>query len=136
MTSDPLTIEQRAQRAAKRRNNKTARDLPLLAAMDAIPADMLTTVEEQAARIEKWDRFNEVYGEKLEQHERETSERALTLREEFRKIASAEMFEQMDHEYNLCLIRWPAYQQACYRADYWWCRIREIDPQRAEELRP
>ena len=130
-----LTLDQRAARITTKRNNQTKRALPLLAATNSIPAEMLTSQEEQRVRLIRMGVKMDEYFKRLEAYNQQTALRAEHLRQVVSEIMPADQFSRVDALFQQRLETWRAYQQPAYRADFWWCQLKEIDPLRAEEMR-
>lgn len=119
----PLDLQTRAARAAKKRNNKTRRALPLLDAQNAIPADWLTTPAVQLTRIERQSAWNVDYFARLAQAEHQRAEEAARLREITRSLVSPEAFADLEHGANYFSDYSPV-----YALDYWHNALAKINP--------
>lgn len=109
-----LTIEQLAARAAKKRNNRMRRELPLLAAMDAIPGDWLTTEDAQKARIERQRANFKDWWTAFEEAEKQRALLAERCKAECHELASEEQFEEMVRD-----ARHTQHLSPVYALDYW-----------------
>lgn len=119
-----LTIDQLAQRATKKRNNRTRRELPLLAAIDAIPVEWLTTEDAQKTRIERQHKGSEEWFKEFDR--RRAEERLLAER------LKAEVRELVDDEERFGeLVRGMRHIEHCgpeYHLDYWRRTLARLDP--------
>jgi hypothetical protein len=125
-----LNIEQRAKRAAARKNNKLKKSHPLFAEQFAV------TVESQIVRLEKQEADNDKYFENMLNKEREKYERAMKMREVFKANVSAEIFAEQDaRAYRIYGKRGkysqPEYSGAFY-LDWWYSRMVEFVPSYAQ----
>jgi hypothetical protein len=125
-----LNIQQRAKRAAARKNNKLAKSYPLFAEQFAV------TTESQIVKLEKQEVDNDKYFENMLNKERERYERAMKMREVFKANVSAEIFAEQDARAqriygNRGKYSQPEYSGAFYAA-WWWQCIREFVPSYAQ----
>lgn len=118
-----MDITTRAARAAKKRNNKTRRALPLLDAQNAIPADWMTTPEVQLTRIERQLAWNDGYWERFQQAEQQRAADAARLREITREKVTPKAFEALEYE-----ARFTAHLSPVYALDYWRRTLARLDP--------
>lgn len=120
-----MEIQQIAKRAAKKRNNRVAKELPLLAATGTIPQEYLTTPEQQEERILEQRKFAAICWDKIVEFDKELVRRAAAYREEVAKLVTAETLSQLDIEADK-----PWRKQPAYLADFWHCKLRELDRSR------
>jgi hypothetical protein len=118
-----MDLQSRAARAAKKRNNRTRRALPLLDAQSAIPADWLTTPDAQLIRIERQLAWNDGYWERFQQAERERAEEATRLREIARSLVSPEAYAELEQN-----ARYFDGYSPVYALDYWHNALAKINP--------
>lgn len=101
---------ERAERAAARRNQRQADRYPLL----QLSGDLHTwTGDEMQA---EWDR----YRMRLAVFEREQTARAEALRDEVSKLVSADRLRELDEQRQV----YPS--EACYSCDFWRRILREL----------
>jgi hypothetical protein len=125
-----LTISQRAERAARRKNKKIAHDFPLLAEQLAV------TVESQVARLQKQDEDNVAYEERLQVGNQRAWERAIVCKIVAREFLPAELFESYEARYQR-IYGHRSYEYAGHAtADWWWCALRDNDVTWAHEHCP
>lgn len=125
-----LNIEQRAKRAAARKNNKLAKAYPLFAEQFAV------TVESQVERLQKTDLSIDAFFEHLRNIERELYALAMERREICKAFMPADKFSEHDaRAYRIFGTRGklllPEYAGSVY-ADWWWQAIRDYVPQYAQ----
>lgn len=118
-----MEIDKRSQLATNRRNNRTRRELPLLAAQDAIPADMLTTADAQAVRLERQAESNEAYFARLKQFDSECAAEAERLREFCRSYLDSEGFAALEAR-----ARYADHLGSVYRLDFWSREAARLEP--------
>ena len=118
-----MEIEKRSQIAAKKRNNRTRRELPLLAAQDAIPADMLTTPDAQRERLERQADSNEAYFARLKQFDNECALEAVRLREFCRSHLDADGFAALESH-----ARYTEHLGSVYQVDFWSREAARLEP--------
>lgn len=118
-----IEIEKRARVAAKRRNNRTRRELPLLDAQNAIPADMLTTPDAQAVRLEKQAESNEAYFAKLKLFDEQCAVEAERLREFCRSYLDRDGFMVL-----VSRARYTEHMGSVYRLDFWSREAARLEP--------
>lgn len=116
-------LSRRSQMAAKRRNNRTRRELPLLAAQDAIPADLLTTPEAQAVRLEKQAKSNEAYFAKLKQFDEDCAAEAERLRAFCQSYLDRDGFMVLSAR-----ARYVERLGSVYRLDFWSREASRLEP--------
>ena len=117
-----MELQQIAKRAATKRNNRVKRELPLLAATDAIPAEFFTTQEEQQARIEKQRDQFEVWWEGLKELDQDFLRRAAAYREAISKLVTAGELAALDEQADR---PWRK-RNPTYLADFWHCRLHDL----------
>ena len=126
----PLTLEQRAQRAAKKRNREIARAYPLFAEQFAV------TVESQVARLQRQEIAAGQHLERLRQHEREAAAYAQTLRGVVAAHVTAEDLAALDARLQRIYGGHGLYSEAEYMgarwADFWWQIVRDLAPDYAQ----
>ncbi len=118
-----IDLAHRSQIAAKRRNNRTRRELPLLAAQDAIPADMLTTPEAQAVRLEHIADFLVGYRTGLDAFDAECEVKATAMREFCRTHLDDAGFAALEAR-----SRYTLHLGAVYRLDFWHHEAARLEP--------
>lgn len=118
-----MEIEKRSQIAAKKRNNRTRRELPLLAAQDAIPADMLTTPDAQRERLERIANYLVGYRAGLDAFDQDCAARAATLREFCRLHLDADGFAALEAR-TQCIRNY----DAVYQVDFWSREAARLEP--------
>lgn len=116
-------LNRRSQVAANRRNNRTKRELPLLAAQDAIPGDMLTSVDAQLERLERQTVANEAYFARLKQFDIECAAEAERLREFCRAYLDRDGFAALESR-----ARYTERLGAVYRLDFWSREASRLEP--------
>lgn len=116
-----MDIEAKAKRAAKKRNNKVAKEMPLLVITGTIPSEYLTTPEEQITRLQNWEKFNEMYFEKLKALDQDFLNRAAIYRERVKAVCTSDVFCEIDKQ---AKARWR--QEPSYQADFWHCKLHEL----------
>jgi len=116
-------LNKRSQMAAKRRNNRTRRELPLLAAQEAIPADMLTTPEQQAQRLEHIADYLVGYRAGLDAFDQECEEKATRMREFCRSYLDREGFAALEAR-----ARYTDHAGPVYRSDFWGREAARLEP--------
>lgn len=116
-------LNRRSQIAANRRNNRTKRELPLLAAQDAIPADMLTTPDAQAIRLENQAKSNEAYFARLKQFDADCAIEAERLREFCRSYLDRNGFVALEAR-----ARYTEHLGSVYRLDFWSREASRLEP--------
>lgn len=112
-----LTIEQRVKRRVSRHNNQAACELPLLAGTTAIEP-FVTTPDEQLAVLERKERAGLEYIERLRQEDVMFAETAAQLRSEVEALLSTDDMNALDALLAEMTVRWPAFRQPSYQADY------------------
>lgn len=117
-----MDLDKSAARAVKRRNNRTRRELPLLAAADAIPEDMLTSETVQKERIARQRKAFEVWWADFERRREEYRQLALRYRAECQELVDEETFAQLDAHQPA------AHLDPVYSLDYWHRQAAKIDP--------
>lgn len=118
-----LTVEQRVQRRVSRHNNQAARELPLLAGTPAIEP-FLTTPDEQLAVLERKERAGLEYIERLRRVDVMLAETSAQLRSEVEALLSTDDMNALDARLAEMTVRWPAFRQPSYQADYWRVKLR------------
>lgn len=118
-----LSIEQRAERAVRRKNKLLAKEYPLFA------DQFETTFDDQVKRIEKQDADNVLYFERLRQGELDAWQRSLELKEQARQIMPIEVFLDYEKRYERIYGSRPGkYHEPEYvgrfAADWWHCAVR------------
>lgn len=123
----PLTIDQLAQRATKKRNNKLRKELPLLATALQPGGQLeswLTTEEAQKERIERQHQnFNE-WWKQFENQQEENRMLAERMKAEVRELVD-------DEERFGVLVRGMRHIEHCgaeYHLDYWHRVLARLDP--------
>lgn len=119
-----MDINAIAKRAATKRNNKTKRELPLLAAMDAIPNDWLTTPDEQQARIERQHAESAAKFQEMERDDDERAIQAARFKSIVQSLLSEDQFANVERS-----AQHIAHLPAVYALDYWRGVLAKIDPQ-------
>lgn len=125
-----LNIQQRAKRAAARKNNKLAKECPLFASQFAV------TVDQQIERLQKMDVSTDRYFEKIHEADEARYKVAMTYRDVCAANMPAEKFAEFDARVNRIYGnrgKWsqPKYSGSFY-ADWWWQCIREFVPSYAQ----
>ncbi len=114
-----LTIEQRAARAAKKRNRKIAQAYPLFADQFAV------SVESQVERLKAQD---VEAAQHLERH-RKFDEMQFALGMKYREIAKSEMqenvWQDLENRYQRIFGKRDISGQAAFLADWWHCALRD-----------
>lgn len=118
-----MEIEKRSKIAAKKRNNRTRRELPLLAAQDAIPAEMLTTPDAQRERLEHQIDQNVAYFAKLKQFDEQCAAEAERLREFCRSYLDRDGFTVLEAR-----ARYTEHLGSVYRLDFWSREAARLEP--------
>jgi len=122
-----LSVEERARRRANRLNRKVRDASPLLAYAGLVPQ---TTAEAQVSVVLEQDATTARFFEWLACEAVNTEERGQAMRVEVAQRVDAETLARLDAH------RKTALPSACeYTADFWWCRLRELDPAAAEAWR-
>lgn len=116
-----MDIQQIAKRAATKRNNKTAKELPLLALTGTIPSEFLTTSDEQQARIESQRADFEIWWAGLLELDRDFLRRAEQYRAELAGMITLAELIALDIAANQ---PWRK-RIPVYLADFWHCRLRD-----------
>lgn len=119
----PLDLQTRSARAAKMRNKRTRRDLPLLDAQNAIPADWLTTPEAQQDRLERQTIFNEEYFARIRDMDEFFRQKGERCRELCRNYLDVDGFAVLEAG-----ARFIAQSPPVYAADYWGNKLAALDP--------
>jgi hypothetical protein len=125
-----LTIEERAARAARRKQKKLITDHPLLAA-ELVPGGSLATwlTDEQRER-NRLERIAQRWQEqqiRMRDLAEEQSERALTYRDHVVPVVSADELAQLDQRAEC----WAA-KSAAYLAEYWYGVLRDHNQPKAQ----
>lgn len=114
-----LTIEQRAARAAKRRNKKIAQAYPLFAEQFAV------SVESQIERL----KFQDAEADKHLERHKNFDEMQFALGMKYRGIAKSEMpaeqWQSLDDRYQRIFGKRDLSGQAAFLADWWHCALRD-----------
>jgi len=114
-----LTLEQRARRAATRRNNKIRKRYPLFAEHFA------TTPEREAERLRRQDEAIDRYFTRLRAGRQAAYERGLWLRETARELLPADVWQERDAVYQSIYGHRPHDLQGHELSDWWWCLLRD-----------
>lgn len=104
-----LTREQKIKRAVNRINNRTNKELPLIAPL------IQTTEEEQEQRYDAIDKSHEEYVSKLDALEADMLRRGREYREQAIRLYSADDMQRMDQYFTRVL----GELSHAYCADYW-----------------
>lgn len=91
-----LSLEQRAKRAATRKNNQTKKQLPLFFSGEAEPQDLLTDPGKEAKRLHAEDQKTDQYFAILEAHAAEKTAEAELMRQTLIFYLGPEVVEQLD----------------------------------------
>jgi hypothetical protein len=125
-----LTLTQRAQRAAKKRNRKIARACPLFAEQFAV------TVESQVERLQQQEVAAANYLERLRQFDREKAAYALILRGVVAAHVTVEELAALDARLQRIHGGHGLYSEAEHMgarwADFWWQIVRDLSPDYAQ----
>jgi hypothetical protein len=129
MSKDPLTIDQRAQRAAKRRNRQIAARYPLFA------DEFATTVDAERLRILRQEEQGKRMIERLAQLGLAQWEKGQEMRRVAQELVPTDVFAAKDAHFQ----RWhghkPPEWAGGFLADLWWCVLRDYAPDAAEHYR-
>jgi hypothetical protein len=116
-----LPLQTRAERAAKRRNKKTAERFPLLAEQLAV------SVESQVERLTRQDADNIAYFERLEAGNKRAWERAAERKEIARQTFPADLFAEYERRYQRIYGTYAYKDCGHFAADWWWCALRDMN---------
>ncbi len=120
-----LSLEIRAERAARRRNKKIAARFPLFADQFAV------TPESQAERLVKQDASNVIYSERLKASVLRKWEEAQEYKEIARQFLSEDLFTNYEARYQRIYGSRGEYSKpehvGHFAADWWWCALRDHD---------
>lgn len=106
-------IEKRAATMAKKRNNRAAAEMPLLASAPGAMDVFLTTADAEEKRLERAELSAQRYCDQLLQHDLDTAERS----EMYRKVACEILSPE---EYAAALEHLRIYpRQPVYHSDFW-----------------
>jgi hypothetical protein len=110
----PLSLEQRAQRAATRKNNQTKKQLPLFFSGKSEPQDLLTDPGKEAKRLQACDQQADLYFAVREARAAEKTAEAELMRQNVIYHLGTDVVAQLDtvreqypptHEYSLSFWR-------------------------------
>lgn len=125
-----LTIEERAARAARRKQKQFITDNPLLAA-ELVPggslAGWLTDQERERDRLERIAERWKDQQIRMRDLAEEQSERALSYRDHVLSVVSAAELARLDHRAEF----WAA-KSAAYLAEYWYGVLRDRNQPKAQ----
>ena len=129
MSARPLTLDQRARRAATRKNNQIARRYPLFA------DEFATTVEAERERILRQQEQGKRVIERLAQLGLAQWEKGQEMRRVAQQCVPADVFAAKDAHFQ----RWHGHKlpewAGGFLADLWWCTLRDYAPDAAEQFR-
>jgi hypothetical protein len=129
MSAGPLTLDQRARRAATRKNNQIARRYPLFA------AEFATTAEAERERILRQQEQGRRVIERLAQHGLAQWEKGQEMRRIAQQLVPADVFAAKDAHFQQWHGHKPPEQSGGNLADIWWCALRDYAPDVAEQYR-
>jgi hypothetical protein len=124
-----LTNEQKIKRAVSRKNNKVARELPLLVPVLG-QMGLLTNEAEQEERYKILDKQNKLYSERLEKSKKQAEVRAGQYRALLLGEVSSETISELDSQVDR-----KKWLKGEYLADFWFQAIRRNIPQLENEAR-
>lgn len=129
MSTDPLTLDQRAQRATTRKNKLIAKRYPLFA------DEFATTVDAERERILRQEEQGKQLIERLAQLGLAQWEKGQEMRRVAQELVPADMFAAKDAHFQ----RWHGHKlrewAGGYLADLWWCVLHDYAPDVAEQYR-
>jgi hypothetical protein len=129
MSVGPLTLDQRARRAATRKNNQIAGRYPLFA------DEFATTVEAERERILRQEAQGKRVIERLAQLGLAQWEKGQEMRRIAQQLLPADVFAAKDAHFQ----QWHGHKlpewAGGFLADLWWCALRDYAPDVAEQFR-
>jgi len=118
-----MTLDQVAQRVTKAKNNRVAKDLPLLAATGTIPPELLTDEDRERERIERQRAGFAVWWKEFEKRQDEDRRLAERCQAECHELVSEERYEELVNG-----MKHIAHCGPEYHLDYWRRQLARLDP--------
>ena len=129
MSAGPLTLDQRARRAATRKNNQIAARYPLFA------DEFATTVDAERERILRQQEQGRRVIERLAQLGRAQWDKGQEMRRVAQELVPADVFAAKDAHFQRWHSHKPPEQAGGNLADIWWCVLRDYAPDALEQFR-